>query len=68
VCRKRVEMEPKNKGHNVRHNTNSDGFHVTKWENEGRDDRGRRESVDYTPSGGSWKTDESSRHSTDQNK
>jgi len=61
-------MAPKKKGHNVRHNRDSDGFHVTKWETEGGSDKGRRESVDYTPKDGGWTADESSRHSTDQNK
>jgi hypothetical protein len=28
-------MDPKKKGHNVDHNRDSDGFHVSKWENEG---------------------------------
>ena len=58
--------DPK-KGVNVQHNSGSDGFHVTRWQNSGGSDRGTRESSDYRSSGGGWNRDDSSTHSTDQN-
>ena len=57
-------MPPKN-GVSIKHREES--VHVTRWQSDGDDDKGTRESTDYKPSGGGWVRDESSTHTTDQN-